>query len=91
MIERATTWADLPFVGIVLMVLCAAIICSYNMARNYHRELLRNFFRDKDRFAYADYSNSLLSSMLLIVCAAGCCCIRLLSGWFLHRKFYSLR
>ncbi|MDY4850675.1 MAG: DUF4271 domain-containing protein [Paludibacteraceae bacterium] len=68
MIERATTWADLPFVGIVLMVLCAAIICSYNMARNYHRELLRNFFRDKDRFAYADYSNSLLSSILLIVC-----------------------
>lgn len=69
MIERATTWADLPFVGIVLMVLCAAIICSYNMARNYHRELLRNFFRDKDRFAYAEYDNTLLSSILLIVCA----------------------
>ncbi|MGN0187120.1 MAG: DUF4271 domain-containing protein [Paludibacteraceae bacterium] len=69
MIERATTWADLPFVGILLMVLCVAIIVSYNMARNYHRELLRNFFNNKERFAYADYDNTLLSSILLIVCA----------------------
>ena len=68
MIERATTWADLPFVGIVLMMLSAAILCSYNMARNSHRALLRNFFRDKNRFTNANNSNSLLSSILLIVC-----------------------
>ncbi len=69
MIERVTAWAQSPIVGFVLIAVFVLIVVAFNMARTYHLETLRNFFRNKERFAFADSNRTLLSGLLLALCA----------------------
>ncbi len=70
-IAHIASWADSPTITVVLVVVFALMVVAQNFMGTLQLEKVRQFFRNKERAAYAnsDADNTLTATLLLLVCA----------------------
>lgn len=69
LIERVSNWGNSSLIGTLLLGLFLLFIIAFNLAKSFHLETLRNFFRDKDRITYEEADNTSLSILILLIIA----------------------